>query len=294
MKKNLRSRLRTLVIGNFTYDKILINHSLLHRVGGGVFYSIKALSIYNNLSIDIVSWAPIHYIVENKDLGNVDEKHLFYTNKLHYFTLNYSINGDRSIFLENKGYSLMDSIIPSNFYDLTIVDPVFQEVNYPIMKKARIYTKTLAIDIQGFIRSTRERTILYKCTNSLFDIIELADIIHMNNNEYLFIVNKCGRDPSLYNRNKIVIVTNSGNEGFIIFNGSKILFKPYYVEGDETGAGDTFLAHYSINYITTRDAIQSLYRAAIATACTIVYRDNKDSIIKCIEEEAFKPSYKII
>ncbi len=281
-----------LVIGNPTIDRIVYRDHVEHGFGGGVYYTHLFL-YWNSIRHDIVVSSP-YWVVEKLFKDYIDNLYVYNTNSIPEYILDYR-GSSRKLYIVDEGVAIPESIIPYRRYDVIVLNPVYREISYNLLRKTRNLSATLAIDIQGFIRSSsHEGRIVFYCSRDINEIIMYPDIIHMSIEEYVFINKYCGgeliKEALRKKPDKIIIVSNSWRGGFIVTKDKTIIYKPHRIKCDETGAGDTLLAAITIQYTRTRELIDSIKQAILQTACMLKHRRNTiTDYISCIEREEYLP-----
>ncbi len=268
-----------LLVGNPSFDEIVFDGEVIHRVGGGIYYSLKVLRKIPLLDIDIITSTDPYTFIKLSSLTGIHRINVYPSKTAFYYKLIYR-NGDRSLYLLEKSNKLIESFIDSRIYDLAIVTPIYNEVMSSLLKKVWMQSEIVAIDIQGFIRERDySGRIHYTCNPDLYDLIDYADIIHMNIDEAIYFI-KCLGLKSLeelvaYDE-LLFIITDSWRPFYIIFDKQILMIKPIRVQGDETGAGDTYLSAFSIYYYLLRDITLAAKYACSLTTQKILYSDIKD------------------
>lgn len=287
-----------LLIGSPSFDEIVLNGEIIRRIGGGVYYSLKVLEKIPLLNIDIVTSTDIHTYIKLSTFTNINE-FLVYPSKTPFYYKLVHRNGDRELFLLEKCSKLLESCIFSKIYDLAIVTPIYDEVMVNLLKKIMVHSEIVAVDIQGFIRERNYyNKIYYTCSPFFQDIIDYADIIHMNIDEALYFI-KClcmkSLDELIEYDKQLFIITNSWRPFYIVFDRQILMIKPIRAQGDETGAGDTYLTTFSIFYYLLRDVEIAAQYASSLTTQKILYGDIRDiSDLKSFMPKEIKYVKKII
>ncbi|RLG81593.1 MAG: hypothetical protein DRO40_09405 [Thermoprotei archaeon] len=268
-----------LLIGNPSFDEIVFDGKVIYRVGGGIYYSLKVLKKIPLLDIDIITSTDPYIFIKLSSLTNTHRISIYPSKTPFYYKLVYR-DSDRVLYLLEKSNKLLESLMGSRIYDLAIVTPIYNEVMTSLLKKVWMQSEIVAIDIQGFIREKNySGKIHYTCSPVLYDLIDYADIIHMNMDEATYFI-KCLELGSLeelimYN-DLLFIISDSWRPLYIIFDKQILMIKPIRVQGDETGAGDTYLSAFSIYYYLLRDVTLAAKYASSLTTQKILYGDIKD------------------
>jgi len=269
-------RSNVLLIGNPSYDEIWFNNRVEHSIGGGIYYSLKLLSKIPLTSIYMVTSSDPYTLIKiiGSSIHSIREEIILYSKTPFHYKLVYT-GKDRELYLLSKSNTLTSNMIPSTTYDLAIVSPIYNEVDLVLLKRISSQSTIVALDIQGFIRCVdKNGKIHHTCTNLCTEIINYADIIHMNMSEALHYIKCLGlRKPEdlLMFTDKIFIITNSWKPLYILSDKDILEIKPYRVYGDETGAGDIYLAAFSIHYQQNMDLLSAALFASETTIQKIIY-----------------------
>ena len=268
-----------LLIGNPSFDEIVFDGNVIHRVGGGIYYSLKVLKKIPLLDVDIITSSDPYTFIKLSSLSNISRISVYPSKTAFYYKLVYR-NDNRELYLLEKSNKLLESFIGSRIYNLAIVTPIYNEVMISLLKKVWIYSEIVAVDIQGFIREKDYGgRIHYTCTHDLHDLIDYADIIHMNIDEAIYFIKCLGLkslDELVAYDGTLFIITDSWRPFYIIFDKRILMIKPIRAQGDETGAGDTYLSTFSIYYYLLRDVALAAKYASSLTVQKILFGDIED------------------
>ena len=154
--------------------------------------------------------------------------------------------------------------------DVTHIGPVLDEVTLECVKKARKKSKIVSLDVQGFVRSRKDKEVVKKFWNEREDFLKYVDLVKISGYE-IDSVSKKKNYEDVFDELKIfgvkVIELTLGQEGSIIAS-EEIHTIPAYKTTlvDKTGSGDVFAAAFAIKYFDTEDALESgLYASAAAS-----------------------------
>ncbi|MEM0002422.1 MAG: hypothetical protein QXM43_07375 [Desulfurococcaceae archaeon] len=267
--------MRFCIYGNPTIDIIKENpHSEYVEYGGGSYYSSLPL-IKRGLSIEVyavyspaVSGHPVaEYIIKQQYSSNVN---IF---KIEYHGLN------RTLSVVDKAPQIYDWNTHVGFC-YVIVNPVLGEVSINMLRRIKLNSLILAVDLQGYLRKIVNGNIILEYNPDIEVVFELADVIHADLDEYEVISRNLNSTniqvQALKKLRGVLVVTARPNRIFIITsNKTKIieLNEDYYAQV-KTGAGDYFLATYTYYYCKTSDEEESSYLAHEHTTRWLMYRDN--------------------
>ncbi len=231
------------IVGNLTIDYI----NGLKRPGGPGYYSGIALALLGE-PVTIVGYAgrtyPLEVLKELEMLG-INLEMILMEGDPTVFELHYE-EGARRV----KLISRSPSINMSNLKRLNskvkgiLINPVAGEIPIREIRIAREIAKVMAIDAQGFIRTINEEgEVSYYWSKELIDNISIADIIHADEEEIKFLGSSLEATKKLSKRVRIVSITMGHLGSLLAFNNS--IYKvevPMVYKGDETGAGDVYVA----------------------------------------------------
>lgn len=271
-------RIKILLIGNMTYDEIhYVDRDLLyHRVGGGVLHSSSVFAKNPKVDVTVATNLTTHqYMLLKYDIGvgNIIGQH---TGDVPLFKLIYS-GDERRLKLGSPGTIIVDTVIPNETWDTAILEPVYHEVTYSLVKRVRRLAKVVALDLQGLVRFKREDGSIVLSKNELsYDIVAESDIIHATYEElnaftgYEDFYKSMNKVARLYS-DKIWLITKGDNLIWMIHEGKIIPYDPPKIEPvDETGAGDVLLSAFTIKYVETLDPYEALEYAKKVVAFKIM------------------------
>lgn len=232
------------IYGNPTLDYIVFSdkrESIAY--GGGVYYS--SLPFLKSSKYDVGIYAVYSPRIHGHPIYRFSRGYQ-YSSRTTIFRLIYS-DSSRALFLEEKAPPLYPWIIHEEPC-LTIVNPVFHEVNESNLALIRIRSPILAGDVQGFIRGVRSNMVIYECSRHVVDSLRYFDIIHMDEVELKALT--CMDDT--YRALKklkdilggtIVVVTNRTKPIHVLLGNTieTISLDDSLLVRDKTGAGDYFL-----------------------------------------------------
>ncbi len=260
-----------LLLGNPTIDKIYVDGRFIREsIGGGIYYSLEALreTYGRRYKITVITAISPHQYSWLSTLHRSGIEIIAYPSTLtNVFVLKYK-NGKRRIYIEEKSPPLIFSI--DKMYDVTIVNPVMNEILSYQLRLTRIKTRFMAIDIQGFIRRYRDKFIEYYRPAYLKDLFRFSNVVHMNDDEAQYLTGASRFDEQVKK-----LVGLSPNTIFIVSSpehvamGTQSLYE--YIEvpdiryPDTTGAGDYLLTIFAVELYRSNDPMVSLVRATKKT-----------------------------
>jgi len=155
-------------------------------------------------------------------------------------------------------------------FDIIHVNPLYQEVDTEIIRRARKQSKLLSLEVAGLVRQARNGIVTGNFMKDRKEYFVGVDIVHFNERERKFISKEtvprkiCEDIQSLGPR--IVLYTVGANGSFIL--GSEFNELPAFevVEVDPTGAGDVFTTSFGTRYFETADEkVSGLFATAAAS-----------------------------
>ncbi|MEM4717782.1 MAG: hypothetical protein QXE81_03365 [Desulfurococcaceae archaeon] len=265
--------MRYCVYGNPTLDIIYENNKPPYTShGGGSYYSTLPLlvhgvkpEVYAVYSRVLVDHPVSSYIVKQQ-----------YSSRANIFVLEY-----RGLHRDLKILEVSENILDWNTHIgicNAIVNPVIGEISINLVKKIRLSTEILSIDIQGFIRDhvNTEIRLIYK-PDVLF-LFELADIIHTDQDEYnalMEISNFAIREKIHKTLRGSLVITSPPNKAVLITRHKTryLEFEDNYIAFQRTGAGDYYLGAYTYYYYKSMDEEEAAYKAHDETSRWLRHRD---------------------
>ena len=268
--------MKACVYGNPTIDIIVREDgSKTVAYGGGSYYSSLPLlergwsvEIYASFSPLVASHPIAKYIVKEQ-----------YSTRTNVFVLEYR-GLTRSIRVLDQAPPLHSSYIHSDLC-VSIVNPVLREVSIPLLKAIRSRASILALDLQGFVRGLRGGSIVLEGGAEALYALEVADIVHADIDEIAALYSKerfLSGVESIHRALRGVLVITDRPSRFIVATSSgvkQLEIEEDYVALDKTGAGDYFLASYTIHYIDHYEPIEPLYKAHQDTTRWLKARDSR-------------------
>ncbi|MCS7127787.1 MAG: PfkB family carbohydrate kinase [Sulfolobales archaeon] len=260
--------LKSLLIGNISLD--LINSGI--RLGGSVIYGGITLA---SLKADVVIAThldEIHGVLIEDLLKTFDIRALFKNCK----TLpKFIICGGKALEVEAEGcvhdLRTLVNIVSDLKPNLLLLVPVFREISVSdslelISTARRIGVRVIGIDIQGYVRSIKDRGLECSWPKDLWSLLEKVTIVHGNLREFCFNkdFSKVVKELAEVTRSirDTAIVASMDDEGAYLFiQGEVIKVPPLLAEVqviDDVGAGDVLLAaasYYMTKGLTSVEAV---------------------------------------
>ncbi|MDX9859159.1 MAG: PfkB family carbohydrate kinase [candidate division Zixibacteria bacterium] len=193
------------------------------------------------------------------------------------FSLVYYDNyGNRTLDLLGKAAPIGD-IDPSLYAasDAVLIGPILKEVSFDLIREIRLnFDGLFFCDPQGLLRGVdSEGRIYHEKPDCIEDVLALFDVVKPNELEGKVLTGiDCRKDPYEAARiikswgPKIVVVTLA-ELGSVIFDGKTFIdIPPYEIDlVDATGAGDTYMAGFTFEYLRTGGDVR---RAGCFASCT--------------------------
>ncbi|ADT83623.1 carbohydrate kinase family protein [Thermococcus barophilus] len=229
--------MKCLIVGHLTHDIILRGNVRIERIGGGVYYSALVLSPFCDVEIitKVGKDFPKEWLRELKERG------IWITLLPSKYTTTYELRyldeNTRILRLLSKADSFRVSEIPTDNWDIILLNPVANEISGEIVKKMRGF---ISIDVQGFVRSFENGKVGLKKTNASF--LSNAKIVHADVNEFEML-------DEIDNKPEVMLISNGADRGEAVYRGERYHFEPIKMSvAETTGAGDSFLAYFSYFY----------------------------------------------
>ncbi|WP_324735861.1 carbohydrate kinase [Thermococcus sp. SY098] len=230
--------MKCLIVGHLTHDIILRGNVRIERIGGGVYYSALVLSPFCDVEIitKVGKDFPKEWLRELKERGiRITLLPSRYTTT---YELRYLDENTRILRLLSKADPFRVSEIPTDNWDIILLNPVANEISGEIVKKMRGF---ISIDVQGFVRSFENGKVGLKKTNASF--LSNARIVHADVNEFEMLEGIGGKQP------EVMLISNGADRGEAVYRGERYHFEPIKMSvAETTGAGDSFLAYFSYFY----------------------------------------------
>jgi sugar/nucleoside kinase (ribokinase family) len=260
-------------IGHITLDKIQTTQSVKYMPGGTAFYFSKALKNFDisHLLVTAVAGSE-QYIIdglrnEGLEVIALDSKHTVYFENIYPENMD-----DRVQNVLNTADPFTAELMPPVSAQIFHLGPLLHtDVSFSLIKN--LSAKGLvSIDVQGMLRYTKNKKVLYKDWDDKEAILKYVSVLKANEFEMEIITGtKNMEEGARYLAGhgvKEVIITNGG-KGSLILAGDVFYripaIKPARV-ADTTGCGDTYMAGYLYKKLKGAGIDEcGLYGAAMAT-----------------------------
>lgn len=272
--------MRCLILGHLTRDIIIKDNMTQEKIGGGAYYSALALSKFCDVVIvtKIGKDFPKEWIEKLEDRG-INVIYGFSNNTTTY-ELRYVDENTRSLRLLKRADELSFEELPSDKFDIILVNPVAGEISTKMLQSLKKHY--LAVDLQGFVRDFDEEVHLKQING---EFLRGVKILHADKNEVQCLGNSKNALNLLKNSVEIALISNGKEEGVALYKGSFYRFVPLDMKIKEaTGAGDTFLASFS--YFYKKYAFEEALKMANAFTAIFLSLRNYDFSIREVMKKA--------
>ncbi|HUT79925.1 MAG TPA: PfkB family carbohydrate kinase [Candidatus Bathyarchaeia archaeon] len=269
-----------IVLGSITEDLIITPKEEKRFIGGVPVYAAATAKVLNS-SLGIVSKVGVDFHLKNLDVLNSFSADLngfkIEGQTSMKFENKYSPKGKRTQKLLSTSEKIFFYDIPESYFQSHCIHlgPVFNEINTDLLVKIRDRFKLVSLDGQGFTRSIEKgsKKIILKPWLNYSEYLPLIDILKVDDTELMGITATTNLDKAidlvLKTDLKFLVITRA-HKGAIIYHNNQrydIPAVPTTVV-DETGAGDTFITAFLLEYLRTKDC----YYSALMAACTASYK----------------------
>lgn len=255
-----------LAVGNITKDELILKSGKFISFGGTSYSAIAATRLGYKAHILCRSNHEIDPWVKrlNEEGIHVEvqpDKHLT------FFINDYSFGERQQLLLEHTRKIVYKS---SEKMDIIHFNPMFGEINLESIKKARKNCEILSLDVQGLVRTTKNKKVIGKFWSKREEFLKHIDFLKVGKNE----INLVSRKKSyreiceeLSSMGAKVVALTLGEKGSIVFKEDYYEIPAYKTEEiDPTGAGDVYATAFAIRYFETKDALNSgLFASASAS-----------------------------
>ncbi len=269
--------MRFTVVGHTTVDLICVAEHPTYPTPGGppVYASMTAL----RLECDAIPVSKVGYDFPDEFMIWLSRSGLntsLYIRDLNSRTTRFKLvygGSGRTL----KLLSLCSPITPPELEDLPKVElahvgSVAGEVGLETLKALRVKANMLSIDVQGFIRKFKEDGEVYedKCLN--LEVLSNADIVKLSMKEAEALTGTSDHMEALKKLRKLyhgIVLLTLGETGSLCMVDHKVLQSPPYKPPkvvDPTGAGDSFIASFTVEFFRSGDLNWSLAVASAASS----------------------------
>jgi sugar/nucleoside kinase (ribokinase family) len=189
------------------------------------------------------------------------------------FDLDYDRSGNRELKILGKADPI--KIIPQPIFsaDVILFGPILQEIDPVLVELVSEGCESLLFcDPQGFLREPKNGTIIHVFPEFFKEILPLFDIVKPNEPEAYVMTGKYASEhpkdvmETLYSYGPDICIATLAEKGSLIYDGSEVIEIPAFTTGanDPTGAGDTYAAGFTIEYLRSKN----LYESGVFASCT--------------------------
>ncbi|MCB2231629.1 ribokinase [bacterium] len=212
---------------------------------------------------DLERFGIAHHVTPSKETGG-------------FSLIYYDDFGNRTLDLLGKAAPIIE-LDPSLYAasDAVLIGPILKEVSFDLIREIRRNFKGLFFcDPQGLLRGVdSDGRIYHEKPDGIEDVFALFDVVKPNELEGKVLTGiDCRKDP--YQAAKIIkswgpkiVVVTLAELGSVIYDGKKYIdIPPYEIDlVDATGAGDTYMAGFTFEYLKTRG---DLRKSGCYASCT--------------------------
>ncbi|MEM3406702.1 MAG: carbohydrate kinase family protein [Nitrososphaerota archaeon] len=271
-----------IVLGYLSHDIIIDPQRRKFESLGGTAAYASIIASNLNAKVGIVSIVGKDFKKEYMEIlenSGIDLKGLkIKGEKTTSFMNCYDINGKRTQYLLSKAKNINLEDIPKEYFNAKCFHfgPLFNEIPYEIAEILKEKKKITSIDPQGYCRRKISENKIEQCAwKDAKKVLRFFNIYRSDDIEANLVVNE--KDPIEAAKKikdfgpEIVIVTME-RKGSILYYEDKIVKIPAIPVRkiiDATGAGDTYMASFLIEYIKNKDPIKSALFASCAASLKI-------------------------
>jgi len=159
--------------------------------------------------------------------------------------------------------------------DAVVVGPILGEVGPSLVRTLKRHARgPMFLDPQGLLRSRQGDSVIGRIQDGLQDLLPLFDVVKPNEHEATLLTGiDATRHPGeaarrLHDLGAPLAVVTLAERGSVIFDGRRTLQVPPHPADaiDPTGAGDTYLAGFLHEYLSSGDPFRAgLFGSAVAS-----------------------------
>lgn len=283
-----------LVIGNITKDRLVLKIGESVSFGGTIYAGITAARL--GYKAYILSKGNLEAIPLIKSLSKEGVQVKLQPDKhLTFFVNDYLLGERKQLLLEHTGKIVYKSL---GKMDIIHFNPMFNEISLNDLKKARKDCKILSLDVQGLVRTIKDKKVIGKFWSERKEFLEYIDFLKVGKTEIKFVSRKRAHKDvckELSSLGAKVIALTFGKKGSIVFEKDCFYKIPAYKtkEIDPTGAGDVYATAFAIKYFETKNALKSGLFASAAASFVVEDYGLKNIALRKEVEERYKRLEKI-
>jgi len=268
-----------IVVGNLTYDLISSPNKETDKALGGVVTYTAIAAANLGARVGIVTKVGVDFRKKDLDCfkkANVDLAGLrMVDTKTTVFENIYDEQGQRTQRLLCRADRIKVTDIPKKYLSSKCFHfgPVFHEVSYDIIKFAHNRGILTSLDAQGYCRRRDADLSINLCNwEGAKEVLPHVDILKCDEAEARMITNESNANKAALILNdlgsKIVLITQGEKGSILCYNGKikRIPAVPAEKIVDLTGAGDTYLAGFIVEYLRTgKPEWSALFASGVAS-----------------------------
>ncbi|NHJ33627.1 MAG: hypothetical protein FK732_12270 [Asgard group archaeon] len=271
-----------IVLGSITEDIIRIpNEEDKHFIGGVPVYAASTAKALGE-SIGVVSKVGTDFHLKNLKVMNSLDADLngfkIIGSTSMKFENKYDSKGKRTQKVLSVSEKISFNDIPEMYFNSNCIHlgPVFNEITPNLINEVRDVFNFVSLDGQGFTRSLDEKTrkVVLEPWLNYEEYLPMLDVLKVDDTEIKGITAtnklKDAIELALDTGIELLIITQA-HKGAIIYHKKKRYDIPAIPTNvvDETGAGDTFITAFLLEYLKTKDCNYSGLIAAAAASFKI-------------------------
>jgi sugar/nucleoside kinase (ribokinase family) len=264
------------VIGSTTIDNIIKKDSASYfKLGGVTTYSGITYSRHGIVTHVVTNVAPKDsQILKKLSRENINVHNGFTEDTTHFENYFNGDNRSQRIPRTAKPINLGQIIEVMHLVDGVHLGPLHPlDIEFAVLKSLKVSRSSIFLDIQGYVRYTRDKTVYPAVSQHLTDALVAAQIVKADELELKIILRDCQTNLNglmvKYNIKEFV-VSRGERGGFVKkINAEEIVYKaaPVRITDDSTGAGDVFFAAYIIGrFVKNKDVMDACNYAASLSA----------------------------
>ena len=274
--------LKLVVLGSITEDIITIPNKPDQKYIGGVPVYAASVAKAMNKKIGIVSKVGTDFHLKNlniiKELGaDLDGFQIKGTSSMKFHNI-YDKKGNRTQKLLSVSNKISFLDIPKTYLSSPCIHlgPVFNEINAELIMEVRKQFDFVSLDGQGFTRTTKKEKskIILEPWLDYKEYLPKLDVLKIDDTELKGITGKSKLQDAVelaINTGLKLLVITRAHKGAIIYHEDERYDIPAFPTSvvDATGAGDTFITAFLLEYLRTNDCYYSGLVAASAASYKI-------------------------
>ncbi len=268
-----------IVVGHLTYDLIVNPGKERSKALGGVVTYTAIAAARLGAKVGIVTKVGADFREKDLDCfkkANVDLKGLRVAGAdTTVFENVYDEHGQRTQRLLRCAEKIEVTDVPQEYFSSRCFHfgPVFHEVSYDVIKFVHNKGILTSLDVQGYCRRRRDNLSIDLCAwEKAREVLPYVDVLKCDEAEAEMITNESDVDKAALILNdlgsKIVLITQGGKGSILCHDGEIKSIPTVSAERivDFTGAGDTYIAGFIVEYLQTgKPEWSALFASAVAS-----------------------------